>query len=193
MKTRHVKLGILTGTIAAMIGMNPTFAAAPAAPAGQTKEPTTQSSDPKLGERWTDRIFDEFQDMQRRMDRIFNEAAQEEHIGWSDETNFTSSVKVSEDGANYLVRLSLPDRDLSKVDAKVEANNLLRITAQEEKKERTTSTGKGSDQKQTYEMGRYEQLLTLPGPVDASKMKIDRSGSSLTITLPKVEPAAGTK
>ncbi|MGB8169598.1 MAG: amylo-alpha-1,6-glucosidase [Chthoniobacteraceae bacterium] len=43
-----------------------------------------------------------------------------------------------------------------------------------------------------YEIGRYEQLLTLPGPVDASKMKIDRSGSTLTITLPKAEHAGTT-
>jgi len=128
------------------------------------------------------------------MDRIFNDAIQDMHqpAGWGGESGFSSSAKLSEDQRNYIVRLSLPDRDLSKVDAKVDANNVLRVTAKEEKKEQSTSAPSTDKNKKApaaefYEMGRYEQLFTLPGAVDASKMKIDRSGSMVTITLPKAQ------
>lgn len=193
-----MKLGILCGTIAAILSVGPVFAASGAAASGPGTTPlpaaAMKPSDKALGQRWSDRIFDEFQEMQQRMNHLFHEATREvkKNTGWLNETSFTSSVKVSEDSGNYIVRLSLPDRDLNKVEAKVEGNNSLRITAQEEKKERNTSAGTENAKKNpetTYELGRYEQLLTLPGSVDASRMKIDRTSSIVTITLPKVEPA----
>lgn len=124
------------------------------------------------------------------MDQLFSEATRDvnQHTGWFEGTDFTSSVKLSEDHDNYIVHVALPDRDMKNVDAKVESNNVLRITAKEEKKEQPASAPKSGDKQAppaAYEVGRYEQLLTLPGPVDASKMQINRSGNTVTITIPK--------
>src|SRR6188472_2484640 len=101
MKTSNVKLGILCGTIAAALSVNPTFAAPAATGAEKAQPPAAEAkpSEKELGARWSDRIFDEFQAMQQRMDRLFSGATREiEHpAGWFSDTDFTASVKVSED------------------------------------------------------------------------------------------------
>jgi HSP20 family molecular chaperone IbpA len=100
---------------------------------------------------------------------------------------------MSESGDSYVVHVSLPDRDLSKVDARVENGRTLMITASEEKKVNPQSAPNSNDKNaapSSYLLGRYEQALTLPGDVDASKMHVDRSGTQLTITIPKAEHPA---
>lgn len=189
MKITPTKLGILTGAVATLLAASPVFAAVPAQDSSKTP-PQTNSSSNTNDERWSDRIFDEFQQMQTRMEKLFNDATRDidQSTGVFENNGFTSSVKLSEDKGDYVVHLALPDRDLKNLDVTVDNHNVLHITAKEEKKEVPTSAAKG-DQKTpapaTYELGRYEQLLTLPGSVDASKMKIDRLGDGVTITLPK--------
>jgi HSP20 family molecular chaperone IbpA len=144
---------------------------------------------------WSNRMFDEMQGMEQRIDRIFHDAAHDlnANADWLDNGSFSASVKLSDQKDAYVVRLALPERDLSKLSATVDANNTLRIVAQEEKKEKATSANKAGNKgadNSTYIMGRYEQLLSLPGPVDASKIKIDHSGNGVTVTVPKAEPAA---
>lgn len=201
MKKSAIKLGILTGTVAAMLGLSPTFAAGPAQSSSSTSSPSAATTTPSpaqgttpnanpSGQAWGDRIFDEFQQMQTRMEKLFNDATHDlnQSEGIFGNNGYTSSVKLSEDNADYVVRVSLPERNMNNVEARVEPGNVLRITAKEEKKEvpqGTTKDNSKSPQPSVYELGRYEQLLTLPGPVDASKLKIDRSGDWVTITLPK--------
>jgi HSP20 family molecular chaperone IbpA len=191
MKITPTKLAILTGAAATLLTASPAFAAAPAQTNPTTTPQESQATPPATtqGERWSDRVFDEFQQMQSRMEKLFDDASRQfdQNAGISESNGFTSSVKLSEDHGDYIVHLSLPDRDMKNVDAKVEADNVLRITAKEEKKETPANAAKGNEKAPpvTYELGRYEQLLTLPGPVDASKIKIDRAGDWVTITLPK--------
>jgi HSP20 family molecular chaperone IbpA len=191
MKTSAIKLGILCGSIAAAFSLSPA-SAAPAPNSTNTQPPATEKKQPDATttEGWSDRIFDEFQTMQNRMDQIFNDAmhGMNQHSNWVGEPGFSSSVKLSENSGDYVVHLALPDRNLNNVTAKVENGNTLRVTAKEEKKDVTTTSNKSGEKKgnvTSYELGRYEQILSLPGPVDASKMKIDRAGSTVTITLPK--------
>jgi HSP20 family molecular chaperone IbpA len=199
MKASSMKL--LCGTIAVTLSVAPAFSAPPSVPANppeQTSPPsaTAQPSKTPAHEEWSDRISDEFQQMEQRMDRIFSEAAGEmnQSLGWSHANGFWSAVKLTENENDYVVHLVVPDRDSGKVDARIEGGNTLRITAQAEKREQTTSVEKGATDKSpsttTYELGRYEQLLTLPGPVNAAKMKIERSGSAVTITLPKADQSS---
>jgi len=188
MKKSVVKIGILCGSIAAALSLSTAFAATPDANSTKTQPPAAEnkSSGATTNEGWSDRIFDEFQNMEHRMDQIFSDAMKQmnQRTDWVGEAGFSSSVKLTEDHGNYIVHLALPARDLNNVAAKVDNANTLRVTAKEEKKELPTSAGKNATTT-TYEIGRYEQILSLPGPVDASKMKIDRSGSTVTITLPK--------
>jgi HSP20 family molecular chaperone IbpA len=199
MKASSMKL--LCGAIAATLSAAPAFSAPPTVPANpptQTSPPSAaaQPSKTPAHEDWSDRISDESQQMEQRMDRIFSDVTGEidQSLGWSHGNGFSSAVKLTEDGNDYVVHLAVPDRDSSKIDARIEGGNTLRITAQAEKKEQTTNVEKGATDKSpsttTYELGRYEQLLTLPGPVNAAKMKIERSGSNVTITLPKSDQSS---
>jgi len=128
--------------------------------------------------------------MQTRMEKLFNDATRDidQSGGVFENNGFTSSVKLSEDKGDYVVHLALPERDLKNLDVTVDNSNVLHITAKEEKKEAPANATQGNSKTPapvTYEIGRYEQLLTLPGKVDASKMKVDRVGDGVTITLPK--------
>ena len=53
-------------------------------------------------------------------------------------------------------------------------NNLLHVTAEAAQKE----NGAGQSE-------RYEQIISLPGPVESDKMQIDRKKNLVVITLPK--------
>ena len=93
-----------------------------------------------------------------------------------------SSVKLDNEKDKYVVHFCLPDRDISNVKVKVTDNDQLRITASDEsKKETKTKTGTNSE----ISEGEYSQVITLPGPVHAGDMKIDRRPASVTVTLPK--------
>jgi HSP20 family molecular chaperone IbpA len=200
MKAKGTKLGILGGTIAAALCAGPIYGAAPTTSGANAANKETppaatakgnENSDKAARERWNDHLFDEIQRLDRQMDSMFNDAMRDFNTngGWLEEPGFTSSVKLSENQDNYVIRVSLPDRDLSKVKATVEGDRTLHITAGEEKKESTTSNPKNGAAKQggAEEFVRYEQILTLPGPVDASKLQTNRTGNMLTITVPKTE------
>jgi HSP20 family molecular chaperone IbpA len=150
--------------------------------------------------------------LEDRMDQLFNDAWSDTgpEIGQAFQHGFASSVKLSEEGGNYVVRLSLPERDAKNVVAHVDSGNVLRIVANEEHKLSPGTTSNPSEKQPSenppagktpsgkvapgntpiapergLEMSRYEQLITLPGSVDASKMKVTHEGSMVTITIPK--------
>lgn len=81
-------------------------------------------------------------------------------------------------GDRYVVRVLLPDQDLSKVNVNLR-DRLLTIEARNE-----SSGGSGG-----FSMTRdfqYSQAMNLPGPVHVGKMKVDRRGDELVVTLPKL-------
>jgi HSP20 family protein len=122
--------------------------------------------------------------MQRDMDRIFEEQVQEfrvnpAHRDFFDLPRFGSSVDVKEEDGNYVVHAYLPGRDANNVNVTVEDQSL-RIEAKAEKNDKKDGEGTLLMRK-----SHYAQLLTLPGPVHADKMKVDRKEGVLVITLPK--------
>jgi HSP20 family molecular chaperone IbpA len=57
-------------------------------------------------------------------------------------------------------------------------NGELRLTA--------SKTAKNQERgMSSVQSGRYEQLITLPGPVKESGMKVDRKNGTIVVTLPK--------
>ncbi len=200
MKISQLKIGLLTGSIATTLFAGPLFAAAPAQPAAKSPAtaPETKPDDKTSVQRWDDRILDEFQRMEGNMERIFSDATHDlnQSSPWLDHGTFNSSIRTSEDKDNYIVHVYLPDRQMQNLKAKVEGDRLLRITASEQQGEKTTGAAKPGEKSSpatsNFEMGRFEELLTLPGPVDASKVKVDRSGTSVTITVPKSQSQAAT-
>jgi HSP20 family molecular chaperone IbpA len=124
--------------------------------------------------------------MRREMDRIFSDSLAELHpspeqSGFFDEFNFGSSVDLKEQDSNYVVTAYLPQREMQNVSTTVDGQTL-KIEARAE-----STSGRRDDPATPAISGkaRYLQILSLPGPVQADKMKVERKDSVLTVTLPK--------
>jgi HSP20 family molecular chaperone IbpA len=85
---------------------------------------------------------------------------------------------LEDHGDRYVVRASLPGQDLSKVNVSIN-DRLLRIETNEE------SGSKSSGNSLMQHRSSYSQAMTLPSPVLVGKMKVDRKGDELVVTLPK--------
>ena len=134
---------------------------------------------------WDREFFASMERMRHEMDQIFDDSFKEfrltpEHRGFFDEPRFGSSVDLHEEDNNYVVRAYLPDRDMKDVNVTIEGQTLkIEAKAEEpEKKEKGTAITRKAH---------YSQLVTLPGPVQADKMKVDRKTGMLVVTLPKAE------
>jgi len=136
---------------------------------------------------WDRDFLERMDKMRHEMDRIFNESFAEfslnpDHKNYFDEFNFGSSVNIKEEGPNYIVTAYLPERDMENINATVDGQTL-KIEAKAE-----TNSGQTGDKANGNAMthkAQYMQILTLPGPVQVDKMKIDRKEGILTVTLPK--------
>jgi HSP20 family molecular chaperone IbpA len=93
--------------------------------------------------------------------------------GWFGASALASSIDLQEQKNSYVVRVYVPEFEISKVNARVE-NNALHVTAEAAQKENGASQSE-----------RYEQIISLPGPVESNKMQIDRKKNLVVITLPK--------
>jgi len=81
-------------------------------------------------------------------------------------------------GDRYVVRISLPGQDLSKVNVNLR-DRLLTIEAKNEIRGGSGGCSMNGDIQ-------YSQAMNLPGPVLVGKMKVDRRGDELVVTLPKL-------
>jgi HSP20 family molecular chaperone IbpA len=117
-------------------------------------------------------------DLTRRMDQLNAEldsvfADTFRNFGhWFADSNLISSIDLREQKNDYVVRVYVP-AESSKVNAKVE-NGLLHVTAEAGEKENGNSATQ-----------RYEQIISLPGPVQSDKMRIERKKNLVVINLPK--------
>ena len=137
---------------------------------------------------WDRDIFARMEKMRRDMDRVFDDAFREfrtapEHKGFFDEPRFGSSLDLKEEGDNFVVRAYLPDRDVQNINVTVE-DRTLRIEAKEQ--EITKKEGEGGTLHSTRKAA-YSQLLTLPGPVQGEKMKVEKKEGMVVVTLPKAK------
>lgn len=87
------------------------------------------------------------------------------------------ALTLREEKDSYLVQAKLPNPRMGSINVGVK-DRTLTIEA----KEQTDSQGSGSSFARYSE---YSQSMVLPGPVQIAKMKVDRKGDLLVITLPK--------
>jgi len=135
---------------------------------------------------WDRNIFDRMETMRREMDRAFDESFRgfrdgPGFKGFFDEARFGSSVDIKEEGENYVVHAYLPSRDVKNVNVTVEQQSL-RIEAKEQE---STKQDDPARPLQSSRMAAYSQLVTLPGPVQADKMRVEKKEGLLVVTLPK--------
>lgn len=158
----------------------PKSVAAVAAASPMPSPSATLSSSPVSITDSDERMLDDMRRMQARMDQVFRNAFPNDLLNSANVLRLGSTVNIEDQNDRYVVHFTLPDRDVSDVDVKFE-NGRLQLTAQ---KQKNTSSGPGAGTMQSVERGQYKEMITLPGPVNDSKMKVDRKGGSV-VTLPK--------
>jgi HSP20 family protein len=137
---------------------------------------------------WDRGIFERMDKMRREMDRAFDESFREFRDGpgfkgFFEESRFGSSFDLKEEGDNYVVRAYLPNREMKNVNVTVEQQTL-KIEAKEQE---TTKHDDPAHPLHSSVMAAYSQIITLPGPVQADKMKVDKKEGMLVVTLRKAK------
>ena len=133
---------------------------------------------------WDHRVLEQMNRMREEMDRIFGQAFSEfrnrpEFKEFFDQAQFGSSFDLQEEGDKYVVRAYLPDCDINNVNVSVEGD-VLKLEAQGEDTRQEQQDGSSYSRK-----AQYFQVLSLPGPVQADKMTVERKENMLIVTLPK--------
>ena len=149
---------------------------APTSTVSASPSPAIASSD------WDDRMLQDMDRMQARMDQIFRDGFPNDLLNGTSMLRLGSTVKVDDEGDKYVVHFTLPRTDLKNADVKYE-NGRLMLTASEEKN--TTAGSPSPGTMSTVETGNYEQMITLPGPVKDAQMKVERKNGAIVVTLPK--------
>ena len=126
---------------------------------------------------WDQRMIDDMQRMEAQMKTMFQNAFPNDHLKGGTALELGSAVNVDDQKDKYVVHFTLPNQDVSNVNVNFE-NGELHLSAQEQKNSSTNS-------QQSVERGRYEEMITLPGPVKESEMKVNRQANAVVVTLPK--------
>jgi len=146
-----------------------------------------QATPPLLApSKWESDVLREMDDLQREMDQIFQSAfgkvpRSPELLKYFDEPGFGAFIDLKEEGVSYVVTAYLPERDAKNVKATVEGR-ILKIEASAED---TPSKPRDGSNVSVTRRAHYSQHLTLPGPVKAGEMTVDRKEGLLKITVPK--------
>ena len=125
-------------------------------------------------------VFEQLRRMQQQMNQMMQQAMS--GAGGMDPFAALSGgmgaagdgVNLKDEGGSYVVRAKVPGGSLKDVKVSVDNDRVLKIAAKDE-----SSTGN------SYQMSDFTQVFTLPGPVQADKIKVDQADGGLVITLPK--------
>jgi len=145
---------------------------------------------------WEDQFTTRMQHIQREMDDLFRDSMGDLDIadkGFLSGPKFDASATVQDRGDNYVATFDLPKRDLSNVKVNVK-DGVLTVNARAEQTVKSDGkNGSANGEEQSEMLDQYEQLVTLPGPVDASKMTVDKRGDAIVVTIPKENKTASAK
>jgi HSP20 family molecular chaperone IbpA len=89
---------------------------------------------------------------------------------------------VRDRGDHFEVRAYLPDAESKDVKVTNDGDQTLRVSVSHRKQVRKQNE---SGQAIFNELGRYEQLVTLPEPANTNDMKVDTRDDEVVITIPK--------
>ena len=133
---------------------------------------------------WDRDVFTRMEKMRREMDKIFADSLSgldvgSDHNGLFDVPSFGSSVDLQDEGTNYVIRAYLPERNMSNINVTVEGD-VLKVEAKAEGSQEKNEKGAVAVHK-----AQYAQMITLPGPVQSDKMKVEPKEGMVVITLPK--------
>jgi HSP20 family molecular chaperone IbpA len=135
--------------------------------------------------------FRHMQQMQEEIDQVIRRATERFQLGpganlFRPDAGYSSSFDLRDRKDHFELRAYMPDAEASDVSVKVDDDRVLHLTVghkKEQLKRENESEAKVTD------LGRYEQVITLPEPVKGSDMKVDRNGHEVVITIPKAKNA----
>jgi HSP20 family protein len=127
--------------------------------------------------------WDQMQRMQNEMNRLFGNLSGDGNVGTF------PAVNVREEDDALHIEAELPGMNLEEVEIFVTGNN--QLTLKGERKAPVVT--KGTQHRQERAFGKFVRTLTLPFPVDASKVEARLENGILTIHLPKHEAARPRK
>ncbi|MFA5168617.1 MAG: Hsp20/alpha crystallin family protein [Candidatus Omnitrophota bacterium] len=133
--------------------------------------------------------WEAFDNMSRRMNSLIQHAFTFgsplfQNTSQSTGFDFTPAVDLEETKDAYIVKSDLPGLEKDKIDLTVK-ENVLTIEGVRETTSQTQDQ-KGGYYAQERSYGSFARSLSLPGPVDESKIVAAYKNGVLTITLPKV-------
>ena len=133
--------------------------------------------------------FREMERMQDEIDRAIRRATDSFRLGPSSEPfsrdlSYSSSLDVRDRDDHFEVRAYLPDAEAKDVKVTTEGEQTLRVKVSHRKEQKKE---KDDAQSVFRELGHYEQVVTLPEPVNAKDMKVDTREHELVITIPKAK------
>jgi HSP20 family molecular chaperone IbpA len=126
---------------------------------------------------WDQRMIDDMRRMEARMNTMFQNAFPNDLFNGGTTLELGSTVNVDDQKDKYVVHFALPNRDVSNANVNFE-NGELHLSAQEQKSSSTNS-------QESIERGRYEEMVTLPGPVKENEMKVNRQANAVVVILLK--------
>jgi HSP20 family protein len=133
--------------------------------------------------RWSP--FREMVDMQRRLDRIFDQMGQgESESDWTEAGNWLA-LDVHESGDAYTVETDLPGVNPEDINVSLQ-DNVLTISA-ESKRETKHEGDNNLISERRY--GSFHRTLRLPNTVDADRVEANFENGVLRLTMPKSEAA----
>ena len=132
--------------------------------------------------------FREMERMQDEIDRAIRRATEQFRLGpstepFSRDLSYSSSLDVRDRDDHFEVRSYLPDAEAKDVKVTTEGEQTLRVKVSHRKEQK-----KEDDAQSVFrELGHYEQVVTLPEPVNSKDMKVDTREHEFVITIPKAK------
>lgn len=170
------KKNLIVITVPKQTASAPAVASAPAATPAGSAAPSTNNATA-----WEDSIFSDFNRIQNQMDQALRNVFPNNTAIGANTSQLESAVNLEDQKDKYVVHFYLPDRNLS--DVKVDYKNGDLDLAAEEHQTNSKQTASGT--MQSNASGRYEEMITIPGPVKDKDMTVNRQAGTVVVTLPK--------
>ena len=154
-----------------------TLPSAPAVAMNSSAPPAATSPSAAGTGDWDQTMFNQLARMQSGIDQAIHDVFQNDPLTGASASHLGSAMNVDDQKDKYVVHFYLPNRNLSDVNVKFE-NGQIHLTG-----EASSKTAAGTVQ--TASAARYEELITLPGPVKENEMKVERKTGAVVVTLPK--------
>ena len=146
-------------------------------------QPSSSASDEKPD------AFREFDQLHQEIDRAIRRSTQELELDatmrhFRPQIGYSSSFDLRDRGDHFEIRAYLPDVNTSDVKVELDDANVLHLSATQHQQE--VKSEKESEAR-VIEMGRYEEVITLPEPVRREALKVDRRENEIIVTIPKAK------